>query len=149
MKENNEKENLINDYQEQYDVLVAEEEEKQKKKTFWIIFFCLLIILFSVLGATYSFVKIYDQHRIKMEMNIDIDGDGKPDLNIDIDNDGICDINCDTDNDRKPNYNINYRNNSKAIFNVDTNGDGIPDGVYFIVEVDGNKLNAIEKHIRL
>ena len=29
------------------------------------------------------------------------------------------------------------------------NDNGIPDGVYFIVEVDGKKLNIIEKHIRL
>lgn len=29
------------------------------------------------------------------------------------------------------------------------NDDGIPDGVYFIVEIDGEKLNVIEKHIRL
>ena len=29
------------------------------------------------------------------------------------------------------------------------NNDGIPDGVYFIVEFDGEKLNVIEKHIRL
>lgn len=29
------------------------------------------------------------------------------------------------------------------------NNDGIPDGVYFIVEFDGEKLDVIEKHIRL
>lgn len=27
--------------------------------------------------------------------------------------------------------------------------DGVPDGVYFIVEFDGEKLYVIEKHIRL
>ena len=29
------------------------------------------------------------------------------------------------------------------------NNDGIPDGVYFIVEFDGEKIDVIEKHIRL
>lgn len=29
------------------------------------------------------------------------------------------------------------------------NNDGIPDGVYFIVEFDGEKINVIEEHIRL
>lgn len=29
------------------------------------------------------------------------------------------------------------------------NNDGVPDGVYFIVEYDGQKLEVIEKHIRL
>lgn len=29
------------------------------------------------------------------------------------------------------------------------NNDGVPDGVYFIVEFDGKKLDVIEKHIRL
>ena len=29
------------------------------------------------------------------------------------------------------------------------NNDGVPDGVYFIVEIDKNKINVIEKHIRL
>ena len=29
------------------------------------------------------------------------------------------------------------------------NNDGIPDGVYFIVEFDGKKLEVIERHIRL
>ena len=29
------------------------------------------------------------------------------------------------------------------------NNDGKPDGVYFIVEFDGNKLEVTEKHIRL
>lgn len=29
------------------------------------------------------------------------------------------------------------------------NNDGIPDGVYFVVEFDGKKLNVIEKHIKI
>lgn len=29
------------------------------------------------------------------------------------------------------------------------NGDGIPDGVYFIVNYDGKNIEVIEKHIRL
>lgn len=29
------------------------------------------------------------------------------------------------------------------------NNDDIPDGVYFVVEFDGEKLNVIEKHIKI
>ena len=29
------------------------------------------------------------------------------------------------------------------------NNDGIPDGVYFIVEFDGENIEVVEKHIRL
>ena len=29
------------------------------------------------------------------------------------------------------------------------NNDGIPDGVYFIVEFDGKKIDVFEKHIKL
>lgn len=115
----------LNDYQEQYDILIEEEQEKQKKKAFWIMFFCLIIILFSVLGATYSYYRVYTSE--KRELNIDIDHDGKPDLNVDINNDGICDINCDIDNDGKPDLNIDYKGDLKAHFNLDTNHDGKPD----------------------
>lgn len=116
----------INDYQEQYDVLIEEEQEKQRKKAFWIMFFCLLVILFAVLGATYSYYRIYTVTE-RVELNIDIDGDGKPDLNIDINGDGICDINCDTNGDGKPDLNIDYHKDNKAHFNLDLDGDGKPD----------------------
>ena len=48
-------------------------------------------------------------------MDIDTDGDGKPDINIDTDGDGKPDVNIDTDGDGKPDVNI------------DTDGDGKPD----------------------
>lgn len=116
----------INDYQEQYDILVEEEQEKQKKKAFWIMFFCLIIILFSVLGATYSYYIIYTTSE-KSNLNIDKDGDGKPDLNVDTNHDGICDINCDIDNDGLPDLNIDYKKDLNAHFNLDLDGDGKPD----------------------
>lgn len=121
--DNNDKK--INDYQEQYDILVEEEQEKQKKKAFWIMFFCLIIILFSVLGATYSYYRVYTTE--KSELNIDTNGDGEPDLNVDLNHDGICDINCDIDNDGKPDINIDYKGDLKAHFNLDLDHDGKPD----------------------
>ena len=42
----------------------------------------------------------------KPNLNVDIDGDGKPDLNIDIDGDGIADINLDKDGDGKVDIDI-------------------------------------------
>ncbi len=119
-------ENNYNDYQEQYDILIEEEQEKQRKKSFWILFFCLIIILFSVLGATYSYYRVFTNTE-KSELNIDTNGDGKPDLNVDLNNDGICDINCDTNKDGKPDLNIDYKGDLKAHFNLDLNGDGKPD----------------------
>lgn len=122
------KENSINDYQEQYDILLEEEQDNQRKKAFWIVFFCLVILLFAILGATYSYYKVYtgtDDAEIKL--NIDTDGDGKPDLNIDLNGDGVCDLNCDTNNDLKPDLNIDYMGDLKAHFNLDLDGDGIPD----------------------
>lgn len=123
--DNNENNNL-NDFQEQYDILIEEEQENQKKKAFWILFFCLIIILFSVLGATYSYYRIYTNTE-KKDINIDTDGDGKPDLNVDLNSDGICDINCDTNHDGKPDINIDYNKDLKAHFNLDLDGDGIPE----------------------
>lgn len=119
-------ENSLNDYQEQYDILVEEEQEKQRKKSFWILFFCLIILLFSVLGATYSYYRVFSNTE-KSDLNIDTDGDGKPDLNVDLNSDNICDINCDLNGDGKPDLNIDYRGDLKAHFNLDTNGDGKPD----------------------
>ena len=48
-------------------------------------------------------------------MNIDTNGDKKPDLNIDADGDGKPDLDIDADGDGKPDT------------NVDTDGDGWPD----------------------
>lgn len=133
--DNNDKK--LNDYQEQYDILVEEEQEKQKKKAFWIMFFCLIIILFSVLGATYSYYRVYLSTDKKL--NIDTNGDGKPDLNVDLNNDGICDINCDIDDDGKPDLNIDYRGDLKAHFNLDLDNDGKPD-TNLINQNNGNGL---------
>ncbi len=55
---------------------------------------------------------------VKRVLNIDVNGDGKPDINIDTDGDGKPDINIDTDGDGKPDINI-----------VDKDGDGKPDPV--------------------
>lgn len=119
-------ENNVSDFQEQYDILVEEEQEKQRKKAFWIIFFSLLILLFAVLGATYSYYRIYTNTE-KSNLNIDTNGDGKPDLNVDLNGDGICDVNCDTDGDGKPDLNIDFNNDLKPRFNLDLDGDGKPD----------------------
>lgn len=123
---NNERKYKSDDFQEQYDILVEEEQEKQKKKAFWLIFVCLGIILLSVLGATYSYYRVYTTTD-KKELNIDTNGDGIPDLNVDLNNNGKCDINCDIDGDGKPDINIDYEGDLKAHFNIDTNNDEQPD----------------------
>ena len=48
-------------------------------------------------------------------LNIDLDGDGKPDLNVDTDEDGKADLN------------VDITGNGEADVNIDTNGDGKPD----------------------
>ena len=62
-----------------------------------------------------------------IEINIDSDGDGKPDVNIDIDGDCKADLNIDTDGDGQPNINIDTDLDGKPDYNVDTDGDGKPD----------------------
>ncbi len=62
-----------------------------------------------------------------IEINIDSDGDGKPDVNIDIDGDCKADLNIDTDGDGQPNINIDTNLDGKPDYNVDTDGDGKPD----------------------
>ncbi len=69
------------------------------------------------------------------DLNIDTDGDGKPDLNIDVDGDGKADLNIDVDNDGKPDRNIDTNGDGVADLNVDTNGDGKPD---LNIDLDGN-----------
>jgi len=62
-----------------------------------------------------------------IEINIDSDGDGKPDVNIDIDGDCNADLNIDTDGDGQPNTNIDTDLDGKPDYNIDVDGDGIPD----------------------
>ena len=137
---NNERKYKSDDFQEQYDILVEEEQEKQKKKAFWLIFACLGIILLSVLGATYSYYRVYTTTD-KKELNIDTNGDGIPDLNVDLNNNGKCDINCDTDGDGKPDINIDYEGDLKAHFNIDTNNDELPDR-NLIKQKNGNGMDC-------
>ncbi|WP_434311342.1 YDG domain-containing protein [Hominifimenecus sp. rT4P-3] len=70
----------------------------------------------------------------KPDINIDTDGDGKPDVNIDTDGDKKPDVNIDTDGDGKPDVNIDTDGDGKPDVNIDTNGDGKPD-----VNIDTNE----------
>ncbi|WP_052466399.1 Ig-like domain-containing protein [Beduini massiliensis] len=63
----------------------------------------------------------------KPDINIDTNGDGKPDINIDTNGDGKPDINIDTNGDGKPDINIDTNGDGKPDINIDTNGDGKPD----------------------
>ncbi len=63
----------------------------------------------------------------KPDINIDTDKDGKPDVNIDTDKDGKPDVNIDTDKDGKPDVNIDTDKDGKPDVNIDTDGDGKPD----------------------
>ncbi len=71
----------------------------------------------------------------KKVLNIDTDGDGKPDINIDPDKDGKPDINIDTDKDGKPDVNIDTDKDGKPDVNIDTDGDGKPD---INIDTDGD-----------
>ncbi len=95
-----------------------------------------------------------DEKKLKLDMiNVDIDGDGKPDINIDTDGDGRPDVNIDTNGDWKPDINIDTDNtgewkpsteggNGDGIWkpdkNIDTNGDGNPDTDYNRPAVDAD-----------
>ncbi len=63
----------------------------------------------------------------KPDVNVDTDDDGKPDVNIDTDDDGKPDVNVDTDDDGKPDLNVDTDDDGKPDVNVDTDGDGDPD----------------------
>ncbi len=69
------------------------------------------------------------------DLNIDTDGDGKPDVNIDTNGDGVADLNIDVDNDGKPDKNIDTNGDGVADLNVDKDGDGKPD---LNIDLDGN-----------
>ena len=85
-------------------------------------------------------------------VNVDTDGDGKPDVNVDTDGDGKPDINIvdkdgddkpdpvdpgkeDPKNPTKPNVNIDTNGDGKPDVNIDTDGDGRPD---VNVDTDGD-----------
>ncbi len=69
----------------------------------------------------------YDTMKIDPLLNIDSDGDGRPDINVDIDGDGNPDINIDVDGDGIPDTNIDGDGDGKADINIDHDGDGKPD----------------------
>ena len=69
----------------------------------------------------------YDTMKINPLLNIDSDGDGRPDINIDLDGDGNPDLNIDVDGDGIPDTNIDSNGDGKPDINVDTDGDGKPD----------------------
>ena len=69
-------------------------------------------------------------------INVDTDGDGKPDINIDTDKDGNPDVNVDTNGDGKPDINVDVDGDKIPDINVDTNEDGYPD---INVDTDGDK----------
>ncbi len=71
-----------------------------------------------------------------VRVNIDTDGDGKPDVNIDTDKDGKPDINIDPDGDNIPDINIDTDGDGKPDVNIDTDGDKEPD--INIVDKDGD-----------
>ena len=60
-------------------------------------------------------------------LNIDTDGDGRPDVNIDLDGDNKPDINVDTDFDWIPDIDIDNDGDGEPDINVDTDQDGKPD----------------------
>ncbi|HBF0145872.1 collagen-binding adhesin CbpA [Clostridioides difficile] len=70
-----------------------------------------------------------------IDIDIDTDGDGKPNINIDTDGDGKPDINIDTDGDGKPDVNIDIDGDGKPDVNIDIDGDGKPD---INIDTDGN-----------
>ncbi|HBG3896592.1 TPA: collagen-binding adhesin CbpA [Clostridioides difficile] len=72
----------------------------------------------------------------KPDINIDTDGDGKPDINIDTDGDGKPDVNIDIDGDGKPDVNIDIDGDGKPDVNIDIDGDGKPD---INIDIDGDR----------
>ena len=60
-------------------------------------------------------------------INIDTDGDGRPDVNLDIDGDRLPDLNIDADGDLIPDVDIDIDGDGKPDINIDLNGDGVAD----------------------
>ena len=75
----------------------------------------------------FSFDTMTIDEKKDVLLNIDTDGDGRPDVNIDLDNDGKPDINIDTDFDWIPDINIDSTGDGQPDTNVDTDNDGIAD----------------------
>ncbi len=61
------------------------------------------------------------------DINVDTDGDGKPDLNVDLDGDCVADLNIDTNFDNVPDVDIDTDGDGKPDINVDTDHDGKAD----------------------
>lgn len=115
-------------------------------------------------ASTVEFTDIQEDHEVivvvKRVLNIDTDGDGKPDVNVDTDEDGKPDVNIDTDDDGKPDINIvdkdgdgkpdnidpeDKEEEKKPNVNVDTDGDGKPD-VNIDTDGDGKPdINIVDK----
>ncbi len=82
----------------------------------------------------------FDTIQHKPYLNIDTDGDGRPDVNIDLDEDGMPNINVDVDGDGIPDIDIDSDGDGKPDVNVDTDGDGKPDeNIIKITEWKPNK----------
>ena len=81
----------------------------------------------AIIKGKGNYTSTIETEFIIYKINIDTDGDGKPDLNVDTDGDGEADINIDTDNDGKPDINIDTNKDGKPDINIDTDGDGKPD----------------------
>ena len=89
----------------------------------------------AIIKGKGNYTSTIETEFIIYKINIDTDGDGKPDLNVDTDGDGEADINIDTDNDGKPDINIDTDGDGKPDINIDTDGDGKPD---INVDTDGD-----------
>ena len=77
-------------------------------------------------GITYDSVGV-EQEEYDRKVNIDTDGDGRPDVNVDLDQDGKPDINIDLNGDEIPDIDIDSDGDGLPDINVDVDGDGTPD----------------------
>lgn len=75
-------------------------------------------------------------------LNIDTDGDKRPDLNIDLDGDCVADINIDTSNDNIPDLDIDTKGDGKPDMNVDDNFDGKADRNLVLMKYWKPELNV-------
>lgn len=75
-------------------------------------------------------------------INVDKDGDGKPDVNIDTDADGEAEINVDIDGDLIPDINIDKNGDLVPELFIDINGDGLADFNY-----DNNSDGTADENI--